>query len=353
MAKVIELTEKEKEALSSYKNIWVFVEQTGGTAHPVSFELLTKARELADKLGCQVGAVSIGKSVSHLAKEAFRFGADMFYIIEDEVFKDYRTEPFRDALSDLVRKYKPEIFLIGATTQGRDLSGTVATELRTGLTADTTKQEIDPETSNLMMTRPTFGGSLMATIICPKDRPQMSTVRPGVFKAIPVEQPKEGEIIREKTSITEGQIVKKILKKVVSSEGNINLGFYDVIVSGGKGMGNKENFHMIKELAELLGGTWAGSRKAVELGYVPQSRQVGQTGQTVHSKLYIACGISGAIQHLVGMQTSDIIISINIDEEAPIFDVSTYCIIEDAIKFVPRLIAELKEQKLTPVKNEQ
>jgi len=266
------------------------------------------------------------------------------------VFKDYRTEPFRDALTKLVLKYKPEIFLIGATTQGRDLSGTVATELRTGLTADTTKQEIDPETGNLMMTRPTFGGSLMATIICPKNRPQMSTVRPGVFKAIPVEQPKAGEMIKEKTNITEDQIVKKILKKVVSSEGNINLGFYDVIVSGGKGMGNKENFHMIKELADLLGGTWAGSRKAVELGYVPQSRQVGQTGQTVHSKLYIACGISGAIQHLVGMQTSDIIISINTDGEAPIFDVSTYCIVEDAIKFIPKLIAELKEKNLTPVK---
>ncbi len=352
MGKTIDLTEKDHE-ISRYKNIWVFIEQTDGVAHPVSFELLTKARELAKQLDCQVGAVSIGRSVSHLAKEAFKFGADKFYIVENEIFKDYRTEPFRDALSDLVREYKPEIFLIGATTQGRDLSGTVATELKTGLTADTTKQEIDPETGMLLMTRPTFGGSLMATIVCPKDRPQMSTVRPGVFKAIPVEHPGEGEIIKGKTNLTEDLIVKKILKKIVSSEGNINLGFYDVIVAGGKGMGNKDNFNMIKELAELLGGTWAGSRKAVELGYVPQTRQVGQTGQTVHSKLYIACGISGAIQHLVGMQTSDVIISVNTDQNAPVFDVSTYCIVEDAIKFVPRLIAELKKQKLTPVKNEQ
>ncbi len=352
MGKTIDLTKKDHE-ISHYKNIWVFIEQTDGIAHQVSFELLTKACELAKQLHCEVGAVSIGKSVSHLAKEVFRFGADKFYIIEDEIFKDYRTEPFRSALSELVLKYKPEIFLIGATTQGRDLSGTVATELRTGLTADTTKQEIDPENGNLMMTRPTFGGSLMATIVCPKDRPQMSTVRPGVFEAIPVENPKEGEIIREKTVLTENQIVKKILKKVVSSEGNINLGFYDVIVAGGKGMGNKDNFKMIKELAEVLDGTWAGSRKAVELGYVPQSRQVGQTGQTVHSKLYIACGISGAIQHLVGMQTSDVIISVNTDQDAPVFDVSTYCIVEDAIKFIPRLIAELKKEKQTPVKNEQ
>ncbi len=352
MDKTIDLTGKDHE-ISTYKNIWVFIEQTGGVAHPVSFELLTKARELAKQLDCQVGAVSIGRSVSHLAKEAFKFGADKFYFVEDEIFKDYSTEPFRDTLSGLIRKYKPEIFLIGATTQGRDLSGTVATELKTGLTADTTKQEIDPETGMLLMTRPTFGGSLMATIVCPKHRPQMSTVRPGVFQAIPVEHPKEGEIIRGKTTLTEDRIVKKILKKVVSSEGSINLGFYDIIVAGGKGMGNKDNFNMLKELAELLGGTWAGSRKAVELGYIPQTRQVGQTGQTVHPKLYIACGISGAIQHLVGMQTSDVIISVNTDENAPIFNVSTYCIVEDALKFVPGLIAELKKQKLKPVTNEQ
>jgi len=352
MGETINITKKDHE-ISHYKNIWVFIEQTGGVAHPVSFELLTKARELAKQLDCQVGAVSIGKSVSHLAREASRFGADKFYIIEDEIFKDYRTEPYRNALSELIFKYKPEIFLIGATTQGRDLSGSVATELRTGLTADTTKQEIDPETGMLLMTRPTFGGSLMATIVCPKDRPQMSTVRPGVFKAIPIEHSNEIEIIRGKTNLTEDQIVKKILKKVVSAEGNINLGFYDVIVAGGKGIGNKDNFNMIKELAEVLGGTWAGSRKAVELGFVPQNRQVGQTGQTVHSKLYIACGISGAIQHLVGMQTSDVIISVNTDENAPVFDVSTYCIVEDAIKFVPKLIAELKKQKLKLVKNEQ
>ncbi|UBM61670.1 electron transfer flavoprotein subunit alpha/FixB family protein [Candidatus Sulfidibacterium hydrothermale] len=332
---------------AQYKDVWVFVEQTDGVAQPVSFELLTKARELAGKIGCEVAAVSIGKSVSHLADEVFKYGADKFYVIENDVFESYRTEPFRDALSDLVRKYKPEIFLIGATTQGRDLSGTVATELKTGLTADTTKQEIDPETGLLLMTRPTFGGSLMATIICPDHRPQMSTVRPGVFKAEPLDKPKQGKIIREETKITEEQVVKKILQKVVSSDNVVNLGFYDVIVAGGKGMGNKDNFEMLIELADLLGGTWAGSRKAVELGFVPQTRQVGQTGQTVHPKLYIACGISGAIQHLVGMQTSDTIISINIDENAPIFDVSTYCIVEDALKFVPRLIAELRTKTKT------
>lgn len=341
---MIEIEKKDPDK-THYKDIWVFVEQTNGEPQQVSFELLTKARELAEKLNCKIAAVSIGKSVEHIAEDAFKYGADMFYIIEDEVFGDYRTEPFRDALSQILIKYKPEIFLIGATTQGRDLSGTVATELKTGLTADTTQQEIDSETGNLMMTRPTFGGSLMATIICPDDRPQMSTVRPGVFKAIPKENPKKGEIIKETVNLKEEEIVKKILKKVVSNEGNINLSFYDVIVAGGKGMGSKENFKMLENLADILGGTWAGSRKAVELGYVPQSRQVGQTGQTVHPKLYIACGISGAIQHLVGMQSSDIIISVNKDENAPIFDVSTYCIVEDALKFIPKLIDELKQNK--------
>ncbi|VAX24406.1 Electron transfer flavoprotein, alpha subunit [hydrothermal vent metagenome] len=338
---MIDLTKKDSD-ISHYKDIWVFIEQTEGKAEHVSFELLTKARELAAQRDCHVAAIAVGKSVSHLAEDVFKYGAEKFYIVEDEVLKDYRTEPYRDAVSELIEKYKPEIFLIGATTQGRDLSGTVATILRTGLTADTTKQEIDQETGFLWMTRPTFGGSLMATIFCPKHRPQMSTVRPGVFKATPLDEPVTGEIIKEKIDFSEEDIVKKILKKVISSEGNVTLGFYDVIVSGGKGMGNKENFEMLKELAGLLGGTWAGSRKAVELGYIPQTRQVGQTGQTVHPKLYIACGISGAIQHLVGMQTSETIIAINTDKDAPIFNVSTYCIVEDALKFVPKLIEQLK-----------
>ncbi len=337
---------KNKDAeISGYKDVWVYVEQIDGVAQPVSFELLTKARELAPQVKGRVVAVAVGKKTAHLAGEVFRYGADKFIIAEDDIFADYRTEPYRRVLSELVLKYKPEIFLIGATTQGRDLSGTVATELRTGLTADTTKLDVDTETGCLLMTRPTFGGSLMATIFCPDHRPQMSTVRPGVFSAVPVASPVAGEIIREKINISEEQIVKKILKKVVSDESTVNLSFYDVIVAGGKGMGNKENFGMLKELAGLLGGTWAGSRKAVELGYVPQSRQVGQTGQTVHPKLYIACGISGAIQHVVGMQSSDTIISINTDKDAPIFNVSTYCIVEDALKFVPRLIAQLKSYK--------
>ncbi|NOZ84095.1 MAG: electron transfer flavoprotein subunit alpha/FixB family protein [Epsilonproteobacteria bacterium] len=341
---MIDLSKKDSD-ISHYKDIWVFIEQTDGKPAAVSFELLTKARELASQRGCGVVAAAVGKSVSHLAADVFKYGAEKFYIIENEIFANYRTEPYRDAICELVIKYKPEVFLVGATTQGRDLSGTVATALRTGLTADTTGQEIDPKTGYLWMTRPTFGGNLMATIYCPKHRPQMSTVRPGVFKAVPVDDPKEGEIISEKINFTEDQIVKKILKKVISGEGAVNLGFYDVIVSGGKGMGSKENFGMIKELADLLGGTWAGSRMAVQLGYIPQSRQVGQTGQTVHPKLYIACGISGAIQHLVGMQTSDTIIAINTDREAPVFDVSNYCIVEDAVKFLPKLIEKLKNMQ--------
>ena len=203
---MIDLSKKDTD-ISHYKDIWVFVEQTNGKAAPVSFELLTKARELASQRGCGVAAVAVGKSVSHLAKDVFKYGAEKFYIVEDEIFADYRTEPYRDALSELIIKHKPEVFLVGATTQGRDLSGTVATALRTGLTADTTGQEIDPKTGFLWMTRPTFGGSLMATIYCPKHRPQMSTVRSGVFKAVPLDNPKNGEIIKESVDFVENQIV--------------------------------------------------------------------------------------------------------------------------------------------------
>ncbi len=332
-----------KQDISKYKHIWVFIEYEGDEVARVSFELLSKARELAKDLGCEVHAFTVGEKVSQFADQVFKYGAKKFYIIEDPILKDYITEPYRDAITYLIDKYKPEIVLIGATTLGRDLAGTIATTLKTGLTADTTGLDIDPKTKNLLMTRPTFGGNLMATIFCPDNRPQMSTSRPGVYKA--VEAPVKGEIIREKYAFDKSKYTKRIIEKIIEEGEKVNLGFYDIIVSGGFGMGSKENFKLVQELAEVLGGTWAASRKAVQAGWAPQTRQVGQTGQTVHPKIYIACGISGAIQHQAGMKSSEIIIAINKDPDAPIFEIATYGIVGDVLEVLPKMI-ELFKKKL-------
>jgi len=332
-----------KQDITQYKNVWVFIEHNEGKVERVSLELLTKGAELAKDLNCEVCAFTVGDKVEQFAKEVGEYGAKKFYIIENPVLKEYRTEPWRDAIVYLIEKYKPEITLIGATTLGRDLAGTVATKLFTGLTADTTGLDIDPSTKNLLMTRPTFGGNLMATIFCPDNRPQMSTVRPGVFKAI--KNPTTPEIIRDKFDITEDKIVKKIIEKVQTGEEKVNLSFYEVIVAGGKGMGKKENLKLLEDLANVLGGTWAVSRKVVQAGWAPQTRQVGQTGQTVHPKIYIAAGISGAVQHVAGMKSSDIIIAINTDPQAPIFEVATYGIVGDCLEILPKM-TEMFKQKL-------
>ncbi|WP_291492164.1 electron transfer flavoprotein subunit alpha/FixB family protein [Desulfurella sp.] len=332
-----------KQDITQYKNVWVFIEHNEGKIERVSLELLSKGAELAKDLGCEVCAFTVGDKVEQFAKEVGEYGAKKFYIIENSALKEYRTEPWRDAIVYLIDKYKPEVALVGATTLGRDLAGTVATKLSTGLTADTTALDIDPSTKNLLMTRPTFGGNLMATIFCPDNRPQMSTVRPGVFKA--VKNPTKPEIIKEKYDITEDKIVKKIIEKVQTGEEKVNLSFYEVIVAGGKGMGKKENLKLLEDLANVLGGTWAVSRKVVQAGWAPQSRQVGQTGQTVHPKIYIAAGISGAVQHVAGMKSSDIIIAINTDPEAPIFEVATYGIVGDCLQVLPKM-TEMFKQKL-------
>ncbi|HEX13077.1 MAG: electron transfer flavoprotein subunit alpha/FixB family protein [Desulfurella sp.] len=332
-----------KQDITQYKNVWVFIEHNEGKIERVSLELLSKGAELAKDLGCEVCAFTVGDKVEQFAKEVGEYGAKKFYIIENPALKEYRTEPWRDAIVYLIDKYKPEVALVGATTLGRDLAGTVATKLSTGLTADTTALDIDPSTKNLLMTRPTFGGNLMATIFCPDNRPQMSTVRPGVFKA--VKNPTKPEIIKEKYDITEDKIVKKIIEKVQTGEEKVNLSFYEVIVAGGKGMGKKENLKLLEDLANVLGGTWAVSRKVVQAGWAPQSRQVGQTGQTVHPKIYIAAGISGAVQHVAGMKSSDIIIAINTDPEAPIFEVATYGIVGDCLQVLPKM-TEMFKQKL-------
>ncbi len=331
-----------KQDITKYKHIWVFIEHENGKIERVSFELLTKARELAKDLGCEVHAFTVGDKVEQFKDEVFKYGAKKFFIIEDPILKDYITEPWRDAIVYMIEKHKPEIVLIGATTLGRDLAGTIATKLMTGLTADTTALDIDPKTKNLLMTRPTFGGNLMATIFCPDNRPQMSTSRPGVYKAI--EEPVKGEVIKEKYNFDKSKYTKKIIEKIIEEGEKINLGFYDVIVAGGFGMGSKENFKYLQELADLLGGTWAASRKAVQAGWAPQTRQVGQTGQTVHPKIYIACGISGAIQHVAGMKSSEIIIAINKDPDAPIFEIATYGIVGDVMEVLPKMIQMFKEK---------
>ncbi|OSS42159.1 Electron transfer flavoprotein, alpha subunit [Desulfurella amilsii] len=332
-----------KQDIKQYKNVWVFIEHNDGKIERVSLELLSKGAELAKDLNCEVCAFTVGDKVEHFAKEVGEYGAKKFYIIENSVLKEYRTEPWRNAIVYLIDKYKPEVALIGATTLGRDLAGTVATKLSAGLTADTTALDIDPSNKNLLMTRPTFGGNLMATIFCPDNRPQMSTVRPGVFKA--VKNQTTPEVIKDKYDITEDQVVKKIIEKVQTGEEKVNLSFYEVIVSGGKGMGKKENLKLLEDLANVLSGTWAVSRKVVQAGWAPQSRQVGQTGQTVHPKIYIAAGISGAVQHVAGMKSSDIIIAINTDPQAPIFEVATYGIVGDCLQILPKM-AEMFKQKL-------
>jgi len=323
--------------ISEYKDVWVFIEHDLGKIEHVSLELLTKGCQLAKDIGCKICAFSVGENVEMFSEKLSEYGAEKFYFIESPILREYRTEPYRDSLLYLIEKYKPEIILIGATTLGRDIAGTLATKLDTGLTADTTALDIDfeSETKNLLMTRPTFGGNLMAVIYCPDTRPQMSTVRPGVFQAI--KNPVNIEKVREEFELFEDKIPKKILEKLKSDSDKVNLGFYDVIVAGGRGIGKKENIKLLADLADTLGGTWAVSRKVVQMGWAPYSRQVGQTGQTVHPKIYIAAGISGAIQHLAGMKSSEIIIAINRDPQAPIFDVATYGIVGDAIEILPQL----------------
>ena len=331
--------------LAAYKGVWVFVEQTEGEAAKVSWELLGKGRELADTLGVPLSAVVLGEGVEHLCMEAFEYGADQVYIIDAPVFRHYRTESYLKAVCKLVDKYKPEIILMGATGLGRDLAGAVATEVKTGLTADCTGLSIDDK-RNLMQTRPAFGGNIMATIMCDKFRPQMATVRPHVMPMSEKQSGRTGTIIRESCPILEEDILVKVLEIISDrKKDNVDVAGAEFIVSGGRVMMGKENFGMLKELADELGGVVGASRSAVDAGWMPQERQVGQTGKTVRPKIYVACGISGAIQHLVGMQDSDVIIAINRDKDAPIFEVATYGIVGDLFQVIPAITNRLRELK--------
>jgi electron transfer flavoprotein alpha subunit len=342
---VLEKEEKEVEGLdiSEYKDVWVFIEHKGGKISNVSFELLGEGRKLADTLGCKLSAMLLGDGVEECTQEVISYGADTIYLTENPILKEYRTDSYTAGAVNLIRKYKPEIVIFGATTQGRDFAGTVATTLYTGLTADCTGLDIDPDTKLLRQTRPAFGGNIMATILCPRHRPQMATVRPKVFPMPEKDDSRKGEIIREDLPISEDKVRTRILEFIQVAE-TVNLMDAEVIVSGGRGVGGPENFAVIRELANVLGGAVGASRAAVDAGWIPYEHQVGQTGRTVRPKIYIACGISGSIQHQAGMKTSDIIIAINKDPEAPIFKIATYGIVADLFQAVPMVTQEFKKR---------
>lgn len=340
--------EKEEKAVtidtSTYKDVWVFIEHEQEKVSSVSFELLGEGRKLADALGCKLCGMLFGKGVDGFIKEAIAYGAEKLYVTESPLLEPYRTDPFASAAVNFIRKYKPEIVLFGATTQGRDFAGTVATTIECGLTADCTGLDIDPETKYLKQTRPAFGGNIMATILdYPNYRPQMSTVRPKVFPMPARDDSRKGEVIREPLPMTEDQVRTKILEFIKGTE-TVNLADAEVIVSGGRGVGGPEGFKPIRELAEVLGAAVGASRAAVDSGWIPYEHQVGQTGRTVRPKIYIACGISGSIQHQAGMKTSDIIVAINKDPEAPIFKIATYGVVGDLFTIVPMLKEEFKKR---------
>ncbi|MEW6108716.1 MAG: FAD-binding protein [Nitrospirota bacterium] len=331
---------KEKEQASG---VWIFAEQRNGKIPGVSFELLGAGRRLAEELGTQLSAVLFGSDETK-AGELIKWGADRVYHCDDERLNVFNDEPYSKMLSALIREHKPEIVLAGATPIGRSFIPRVAASLRTGLTADCTSLEIDRETKNLLQIRPAFGGNIMATILCPHTRPQMATVRPRVMKAGIYDETRKGEIVKVNTdNLRARTTVLKTVKEV--SEVAINLQEANIIVSGGRGTGGEKGFKLLYELAEVLGGAVGASRAAVDEGWIPYRHQVGQTGKTVSPKIYIACGISGAVQHLVGMQSSDIIIAINKNPEAPIFNIANYAIVGDLFEVVPMLIRKIKEVK--------
>jgi len=331
------------EGLDAYEGVWVWVEQFGGEAGSISWEMVGEGRRLADQRGTTLTACVLGHNVEHIAKQAITYGADRVFRVDDASLAVYRTQPYAATLVQLVRQYKPEIFLLGASSRGRDLAGSVATELYTGLTADCTGLEIDPENNLLRQTRPAFGGNIMATIICPNYRPQMATVRHRVFEMPEPDETRQGQIVCIDPVMGEGDVSAKVVDFVVE-QGEVNLADAKIIVSGGRGVGGPEGFEPVRELAEVLGGALGASRAAVDAGWIPYAHQVGQTGRTVRPDLYIACGISGAIQHLAGMGTAKIIVAINKDPEAPIFTVANYGIVGDLFQVVPALTEQFRKR---------
>jgi len=333
---------REIPDFSDWKGVWVFAEQRDGRLNSVSLELLGKAQELGGTLGQSVSAVLLGDKVADLAGTLVEYGAQTVYLAEHKALKDYRTTSYTKVIQELVNAHKPNILLMGATHVGRDLAPRVSRRVEVGLTADCTELTIDPEEGILLQTRPAFGGNVMATIANRYSRPQMATVRPGVMEALRASGSK-GQVVKHKVSLSEKEIGTKVLEIVREEKKSVNLSEAKVIVAGGRGVGDSGGFKILQELASLLGGEVAGTRVAVEEGWIPVDRQIGQTGQSVRPELYIACGISGAIQHRAGIMNSRYIVAVNKDPRAPIFQVADWGIVGDLNDVVPEMIEELKK----------
>jgi len=342
-------------SLEEYKGVFTFAQQVDHKLEGVSFELIGKGKELAKDLGVEVTAVLLGSGITDLADQLAEYGADHVIVVDDPKLENYRTEPYAQALAGVINEFKPEIMLVGATAIGRDLGPTVSARVKTGLTADCTQLDIgqfplnadpaDAKQNQLLMTRPAFGGNTIATIACPDNRPQMATVRPGVMIKCEPEKGKKADIIEFKPDLTENNKYVEILDIVKQVKKTADIMEAKILVSGGRGVGGPENFSILEDLAEVLGGTVSCSRAVVDAGWKPKDLQVGQTGKTVRPNLYFAIGISGAIQHVAGMEESDIIIAINKDESAPIFEVADYGLVGDYKKIVPALTEALKSVK--------
>ncbi|MBN3410971.1 electron transfer flavoprotein subunit alpha/FixB family protein [Clostridium botulinum] len=329
--------------LSDFKGIWVFAEQREGKLQKVALELIGQGKELSKKLGVELTAVLLGYDIDDIPRQLISYGADKVLYVNNPLLKNYNTDGYTKVIYDLIQERKPEILLVGATYIGRDLAPRISSRLGTGLTADCTGLDIDNNTRNLLMTRPAFGGNLMATIICDSNRPQMSTVRPGVFQKLEKDANRDGSIENIKVNLKESDIKIKIKEIVKLAKEIEDISEAKILVSGGRGLGSPEGFKLLRELADLMGGAISGSRAVVDSGWIDKAYQVGQTGKTVRPNLYIACGISGAIQHLAGMQDSDYIIAINKDESAPIMQVADLSIVGDYKKILPSMIDEIKK----------
>ena len=343
--------------LEEYKGVYVYAQQVDNELSSIAFELIGKGKELAKDLGTDVTAVLLGSNVKGLTDELGEYGADKVIVVDNPALETYRTEPYAQALAAVINEYKPDIMLVGATAIGRDLGPTVSARVATGLTADCTKLDIgdfplnaipgkesEQKHNQLLMTRPAFGGNTIATIACPDNRPQMATVRPGVMQKLEKEAGRRAEVIEFNPQLEENNRYVEILNVIKQAKTTENIMEAKILVSGGRGVGSAENFQLLQDLADVIGGTVSCSRAVVENGWKPQDVQVGQTGKTVRPNVYFAIGISGAIQHVAGMEESDIIIAINKDEDAPIFDVADYGIVGDLNKIVPALTAALKAE---------
>lgn len=339
-----DIKEREIPDFSEYQGVWVFAEQRDGVISRVSFELLGLGQRLAEELNQELSAVLLGHEVTHLVEELEEFGAQNIYLAQHKLLTHYQTNPYAKVLSGIVSEHKPCIFLIGASTIGRDLAPRVSMRLNLGLTADCTELTVDPNDGSLLQTRPAFGGNVMATIKTPYSRPQMATVRPGVMEAKRRDGTKQCRVVEKKVKLSDKERLTEILEAVREKKSGVNLCDATVIVAGGRGVGSKEGLECIFSLARALNGEVAGTRMVIEEGWLPAERQVGQTGQTVRPELYIACGISGAIQHRAGMLRSRYVIAVNTDERAPIFEVADWGIVGNLHEIVPTLASALREK---------